>query len=612
LKLVHFDTTHTTCHPLCRSQALYAVVSSDSNLLYPHRRPSNGPPTEMETKRLRTFIDTHEQLAQDLNERILQEEENIKMANSAISNLQDVIPRVESALRTQEEISESLKNAVEKFEKINVDGGNIPADEPQSRGLRETVISSITSYVTRGVENVRTQLSASNAEAENTHSQLFTMKEELSGWLFCRDLSVGSLEYLQESKNRLKGIIENSQRAFSRQRNLPREVWERVLMFYTSHLADTKPVEYRLLPFGPLSHVCRLWRSICLCASPISCQVPIHTAAGWRSFDPAIITGFVARRSTPSTLLVDLSTMEASQIFAGLQLASVTQHRNIDAATRELDNGSEYHLVVRIKEWSIDYGQQIVDVMPFNRPTHLTIESVVGSTARSPTITGFYPPSTVTHLTLTNILRYVELQGIPSSVEHLVIKFIKFKREGKIRYFEPPLHITSLHIICGGCYDIDSTASRIVLPHLQELGLTLPHINLAEKLDLPSKLRLILYNNTTKGLMKPSWENYGKLFGSTTHVTFKRWRTHVPPAPNMQWGAATVLHDNLSAFKRLDSVTFIGSFVEGTSLIKLVDRNNGPEVSLMLKEITIDGCKGITRHDCEEVIQHIQKLRVIV
>lgn len=269
---------------------------------------------------------------------------------------------------------------------------------------------------------------------------------------------------------------------------------------------------------------------------------------------------------------------------------------------------------MRVKNWSLSC-ERIANEIPFNRPTHLKIESVVRNTVHHSTITGLHPHSTVTHLTFTNILHHGGLQDIFPSLEHLVIKFTNFAKVGKIRYFEPPLHIKSLHLHYNGCYDIGPAGSTILLPNLQELGLTLPQINLAKRLDLPSKLRLILYANTTKKLMKPSWESYTKLFGSITHVIFKGWRAHKPPTPNNTWGATTVLHDNLRVFNRLDSITFIDSFVDGTSLMKLVDRNNGREtsaVSLTLKEITIDGFNGITRSDCEEILQHVEKLRVIL
>jgi hypothetical protein len=567
----------------------------------------------METQRLRTFIGRHERLVQDLDNRILQEEENIQTANSAILNLQDVIPRVELALQAQEEISESLEKAMENFKKMSIDGNTIPADEPQSRSLRETVISGITAYVARGGENVRTQLSASNIEAGNTRSQLLTMKEELTGWVFCRDLSVDSQEYLKGSKDRLKSIIDNAQSAFSKEKSLPKEIWERIFMFYSRRSFYTAPVAYYLLPFGALSHVCRLWRRICLEGVLEPCDVPLHTRIGWQSFDPAIITNFVARRRTPSTLLLTLSVKKASQILASLQLAKVTQERNIEAVARELADGPRYHLSIVIQDWSVEYSQ-ILNEIPFNRPTHMIIRSTNHSTASYPTITGFYPHSTVTHLTLINILRYVGLQTNSPSLKHLVIQFGSFK-EGIIKYFEPPLHITSLHVICLGCYDIDSSSSIISLPNLQELGLTLPQPNLVGKLVTPSRLRLTLYGLAFKRFIKPSWGSYERLFGTITHLTFEGWKKYMDIVSYKEWGVTEIIHDNLGAFKKLNSATFTNSFVDGTSLVKLVQSNNSPEkppTSLTLNGITIDGCTGITRYDCEEIIQHVQKLRVIL
>jgi Leucine-rich repeat (LRR) protein len=203
------------------------------------------------------------------------------------------------------------------------------------------------------------------------------------------------------------------------------------------------------------------------------------------------------------------------------------------------------------------------------------------------------------------------MDAIFPNLEHLILEFTKFRNDDGITDFGPLLRVTSLHIIYSGYNDISSIDSTVELPNLQELGLTLPQINIAKRLDLPSTLRLILHANTIEALVKPSWESYGKLFGSITHVTFKGWKTHKPPAPNSQWEATTVLHDNSGAFKLLDSVTFIDSFVGGTSLVKWVARNS-LEAHNTLEEVTLDACVGVTRYDCEEIVSHVQKLRVIV
>jgi hypothetical protein len=89
----------------------------------------------METKRLRTFIDTYEQHVQDLNKKILQEEENIKRANSAISNLQDIILPVEVMLHTQEENLSTLRKAIEKFEQMDLNRGILTEDEPEASSI---------------------------------------------------------------------------------------------------------------------------------------------------------------------------------------------------------------------------------------------------------------------------------------------------------------------------------------------------------------------------------------------------------------------------------------------------------------------------------------------
>jgi len=124
----------------------------------------------VEARRLRTFIQTHEQLAKGVDEKISQEQENIEIATNAISNLEDTIPRVEKALRFQEEILSALQAIVGRFDELSLGTENVPTEEPHSRNLRESINAGITSHATRGAQNTRAQLSSSEIEAANTRS----------------------------------------------------------------------------------------------------------------------------------------------------------------------------------------------------------------------------------------------------------------------------------------------------------------------------------------------------------------------------------------------------------------------------------------------------------
>jgi hypothetical protein len=107
------------------------------------------------------------------------------------------------------------------------------------------------------------QLSQSNTQTAKTRSQLHILNEELSGWLFSKDLSVGSKDRLQESKSHMENIISSASSSLCKVRHLPREVWAKVFRFYIAFATTDMAINHRLILFGSVSHVCRLWRHIC-------------------------------------------------------------------------------------------------------------------------------------------------------------------------------------------------------------------------------------------------------------------------------------------------------------------------------------------------------------
>ncbi|PVF94445.1 hypothetical protein CPB86DRAFT_833289 [Serendipita vermifera] len=157
---------------------------------------------------------------------------------------------------------------------------------------------------------------------------------------------------------------------------------------------------------------------------------------------------------------------------------------------------------------------------------------------------------------------------------------------------------------------LSRVSSPIRLPMLEILGITYPSTHFLEKLELP-KLKTI----RIKGPPVPSAHPvYGPaavaIFQRVSKIYFLPFSAAPVSTMDVNANHTEVVCDAATAFvklagllHRVQSISFLSTEIESARLIKFLENRLQKHTGDLpfLKRITISGCQGITRADCEEL-----------
>jgi hypothetical protein len=158
-----------------------------------------------------------------------------------------------------------------------------------------------------------------------------------------------------------------------------------------------------------------------------------------------------------------------------------------------------------------------------------------------------------------------------------------------------------------------STGIRLL--KLQTLGLSYGSMGLVEAVSMVKLRTLILYGSSNLEELHQVQlnDNADHNYRRVTKLEFREWS--VVDAGSTNTGAVSLLHKLVSKMTALRLIKFIDSFIDGEHLVSVVDealrRNSGGSLKA-LKEVTFSRVSGITRSQCDDMVNLVPKLNIYV
>ncbi|KAG8827662.1 hypothetical protein FRC19_001509 [Serendipita sp. 401] len=182
-----------------------------------------------------------------------------------------------------------------------------------------------------------------------------------------------------------------------------------------------------------------------------------------------------------------------------------------------------------------------------------------------------------------------------------------------------PYMLSSLRelTLCGDSIDLpDNNENEISLPELVSLCVSPIQLGVLKRLTAPRLTTLILdppdrYSDVFKG----DWSSaLLRVSSRCSFIKFDTWRrpifdTSLPP----YWSAAAVCLEIVKGSQNLIAVEFLDSIVDGERLVMGLGGVIGPGLgTTVLNEMIFNRCTGITRMNCEALMEIVGCLRIMV
>ncbi|KAG8830833.1 hypothetical protein FRC18_007549 [Serendipita sp. 400] len=171
--------------------------------------------------------------------------------------------------------------------------------------------------------------------------------------------------------------------------------------------------------------------------------------------------------------------------------------------------------------------------------------------------------------------------------------------------------------LCGDCIDLPfDDENEVNLPVLVSLCLSPMNQGTLRRLNAPRLTTLILDPpDRYLGSIVDDWQSaLLRVASMCSFIQFRTWKTPPSNSPLPPYYSATaVCLEIVKASQNLITVEFINSFIEGERLARelktIVDSGLGTK---SLKEMNFTLCKGITRTDCDALLEIIDCLTIYV
>ncbi|KIM23399.1 hypothetical protein M408DRAFT_27957 [Serendipita vermifera MAFF 305830] len=589
----HFSIAYIwTCASLHSLQFVLLIV-------IPGRTDSNHPPSAKEEAVLRALLKQNNDELLAINEKIDKARNAVTSARHAIEKLTESASMARTALEAYQGHKEGLSGSRDRLhaQLTLVQSTTLPSDPvPEA-------CDHLCSFLAQDLEHRKTKVDVEMQEVEDTRTKLAALALAIQEDLRCQQYILHANEKTLGSYNAaqsgIQASLEDLKSALTVVKRIPEEIWLEILSIAildeTSRWKRGKEISV-VLPALRFTHVCRTWRHVVQSAPKM-----------WRALCYRLTT-----TKGPSAEIIQLWNKYRKQhppLFTEDQLRM--EHTFTRPALRDYMDSQQY-LEYEIRQ-SHGESNAFGNLSVIACPTKLSIISTTGGktqTIRWILLTGF---SNLVDLSLCNVVPYRGFD-LPSSLSALQIWFsIPNEPYGLARHLIPSLH--TLRLQHCNVHSVPVLTQTKRLPNLHTLEISPLEHKIVERLDLPGLSTLILVSPAGKAVCPDQWlESIILVCANVTElqIVVNVRKGKGKEGPPSVFDALDVFAKLRAYVPKLQKLTFVGGDLDGSLLADILDGNNSkiqvPTQSL--KGLTIEGCVGVSRWDCDRLIQLVGVLNV--
>jgi len=137
-------------------------------------------------------------------------------------------------------------------------------------------------------------------------------------------------------------------------------------------------------------------------------------------------------------------------------------------------------------------------------------------------------------------------------------------------------------------------------------------MKLLEAVSMPTLRTLTLYGSSghTEVHQIHQNDNVDQNYRRVIELEFQEWGA--VDAGSIDSGAVSLLQKLVSKISALNSIKFTDGFIAGEFLVAVVDNAKNSGSLKALKEVTLSKVKGITRSQCDTLVNLVPKLNIYV
>lgn len=589
------------------------------------RQRTNGPPTAVETIRIRRFVRAREKDLANISLSIAIEVKEVQICEKAITNLENAIPQGKKTLQSHEANLTSLIDIQTRLLVLREDGDLPMESEPHSLSLYDAMRNSGATTVSRSFTLVDEQIDILRQEVRELWDRVRDMEMELEGWKYSHKLSSTTLSDLLASKTHEETVLKGAKDSLKAIWIVPMEVWKSIFkMVVSSEMRDylkqnnEMPLRSSALV---LSRVCRSWRVAMKKEPELWSPITVHASYYWSQNKYDLLTNSVTKAGPVLSLLANLSqrliwTHQGQhrhiQLHSSFSINTYVQPLTVDGDASV--NGKTYSLTLDMTDDQAQFLQKAPSV-PFRNPVALTLS------ARNPIRHNYLLSylgsfSTTKSLTILNdnpqLLPSVNLASLLPQLASFTLRVKRLPPAFPIVNFLVPT-LEELYLQHEDDPGLPALTTSVQLPKLHTLGVTFPASNFLERLGVPAIKKLILYGPSNSTGPAPLSDNFCRICNWVRNLQFEDWKG--ADVNGGIYGVAEAFDLLASKMPFLRSLAIMYSAVDGQTFvtsIRLALKEIDTGILDKLEEVTLSYTTGFTRDQCDELGQLVKKLKIHV
>jgi hypothetical protein len=613
------------CRPRYRQHILNVVsssfISSFGCLEIVSRSGFNASPTKKETDRLYQFIKSREAEKITVEKELSKEKKLLETCNNAIFNLELILPEGKQILTANEGSLASFLNIQSHLHTIELIEEKSLKEEPTTKTLYSELRNCSQKPLKGLSEYIDDQISNLKADVRVIWDKVRELEIELGGWKKSKRLLERAIKRLKANYSEVQADISLGNESFRAIWRMPSELWAKIFQYtiqekLASYLKENQSNLGMRPPIFDLSQVCQNWKYIINGSPELWSLVYVAPANVWRQDEHDLAATSLEKGNAPITIITSLN----QSFWNGYQ-----HHRRYDKNgalgsivspnENTIFNGKEYTLLVDMHD---DHNtvMQRLSYFPLRQPTSLVFSS--RSSVRHNYIFNYFSTfSTVKSFSLINdnpsSLPNASFASYLPQLEKLTLHVKTFPNNVQIgNLLTNTLHELYLRNDGGGNWPNIPT---IHLPQLRVLGVTSPGSYLLDKLTAKGLKSLTLYGPQDCGISQmPSSQQSSTIYSQLVNLKFEDWRK--PDLLDGSLGAVVAFGKLVSKLRALETVKFIGSFVDGKALASVIRAEVedlwGLGCLQKLEEVTLSDPSGITNDQCKGLKDLVARVKIYV
>ncbi|KAG8830999.1 hypothetical protein FRC17_003919 [Serendipita sp. 399] len=562
--------------------------------------------------RINEFIVTMQQHVKNYEATITKEEELLNQSEKAIQSLEKGLAFAKNTLESQQQNLLALIAVQTHISTKESSSDWRSSDEEIGGRLCQLIEATLAEQTKDGASMIGALVKLFRDKRNKIIQTTQRLEAELTSWHLSRNLYNRSLD---RSRGILQGI--NSDLAVARRVywRVPIEIWIWVFRLRARGDIDEFYTVQNERPFQPtaaiLSQVCRLWHKIVMQEPDLWCHIAAHPCEQWPNGKLELFRSSLEKAKGRRILICNVSQTAIWAKGQNYYDQILRAHQYPTTVSTEILEGDYDVVLVAGNDYS-SYMTRI-PTFPFKGPEKLTLVNRPGS--RQGHFFTYIPHyATVKSLEVVDPTPYsFDTLQISSRFPNLIE--LSLEAERFIYQFDSqsfPTTLKSLRIRHSGQENLPAVSGVASLPNLTILDVTPPATSLFQTINTPFLHQLLLQGPSRTATVAPYPPHNSRIFlQRVKHFEFYNWLNpnHITRFVNCD--AVSTLREWISQMPKVTRLKFVDSHVDGASLIEAV-RSWNDSGTPKVRELTLDRCTGITRQECEDLLELVEKVKVFV